>query len=176
MPYTFTGIIVPGKPIQVPPKPRPFATVPAQRMPVGLSVWWRPVAVGFPNTGTSASAIGPRPSAPQQFVGAAHPALLRNYFPKYRSGRVGRRMYMEEALPSMSAAFGPGYSLPPLYRGGVKARLSEGAVEAGTRVLRSWPTQTAAVGEGSQVVATAAGLMRLPKGVWLNPLSPAFMV
>lgn len=174
MPYTLTGLITPGKPLRVPPKQKPILTAPVQRIPVGLSVWWRPVAVGFPSTGTSASAIGPRPSAPQRFVGTSSPALLRSYFPKYQQRRVGQRMFMETSMPSMTAAFGPGYNLPPLYRGGVKARLDEGVIEAGTRVLRAWPTRT--VGQGAQVVATSAGLMQLPNGVWLNPLSPAFMV
>ena len=158
MPYTLTGIIIPGKSIQVPPKPAPFATAPAQALPVGLSVWWRPVAVGFPNSGSSASAIGPSPYAPDRFVGTTSPEALRNYFPEYRTAKLLR----EVPMASMTAAFGPGHNMPMR--------------ESGEVVRRTWPGQTATIGGGSQVVLTTAGPMRLPRGVWLNPMSPAFMV
>jgi hypothetical protein len=140
----------------IPPKPKPFMTVPAQRAPVGISVWWRPVAVGFPNTGTSASYVGPQPSTPQWFKGSAHPALIHEYFQSSRR-IAGPQMYMEMSTPSMSAC----RSAQP--------RIVNGRVVLARRADPAQPS-------GNQVITTAAGLMRLPQGVWYNPMSPALMV
>jgi len=169
MPYTLTGIIVPGRPIRVPPKPAPFMPTPAQKMPVGLSVWWRPVAVGFPNTGVSASYIGPRPFAPSLHVGASNTALLKDYFPALQ----GKKLYLGANTPSMVTAFGVGanYSQPS-ERNCRTPKLMAMQTPAGPRAQLS---RVHPVVQGD-VIATGAGLVRLPKNVWLNPMSPAYMV
>ena len=115
MAYTFTGVAV-AKPVGAPKvaiktnipvrlREQPaFATVPTQRNPTGLSVWWRPVAVGFPTTGTMAMPIGPRPYDPQRHVGAANTALLRAYASQQDQQR---NVVARIARPSMVAVFDP---------------------------------------------------------------------
>ena len=83
--YVLSGIQLP---IRVAAPKKSSMPVPAFRTPTGLQSWWRPVAVGFPNTGSSASYIGPRTAAPGLHVGVEAGSLIPVYMPQYRGATL----------------------------------------------------------------------------------------
>lgn len=80
--------------------------VPTFRTPTGLTPWWRPVAVGWPTTGSAATYIGPRSNVPH--VGASSTVRAARYFTPR-----GTKAVRVNPIPSMSYAFGPGVKLTP---------------------------------------------------------------
>lgn len=119
--------------------------IPTVRTPTGLMPWWRPVAVGWPTTGSSASYVGPRGLGA---VGTSKIESIQPYFPAYRRACLIRI----PPVPSMSAAFGAQVDMSPY------------------KFVKT--TRTAPPPKGV-LVNTAAGPIRLPPGAWYPQWTPA---
>lgn len=123
--------------------------VPTFRTPTGLTPWWRPVAVGWPTTGSTATYVGPGTGAPGQNVGVSIPDLTSDYSPAHKHAK-----YVHVSpVPSMSRVFGPQVDMNKYKQVTVRG-----------------PKQV----ERGSVVTTAAGSVRLHPGAWVPPGPTAF--